>query len=66
LLQHFQVEELEERLENKWFSGGGGSTLTSCNLTEEVNVCKGSITPGTPVLINGSCPAPVRTYVCTF
>ncbi len=27
LLQHFQVEELEERLENKW---GGSSSTHSC------------------------------------
>jgi hypothetical protein len=66
-LTMFQVEELEERFENKWLSGGGGSTLTSCTITQEVNVCKGTITPLTSILVsNGSCPAPVSVYVCKF
>jgi hypothetical protein len=62
----FQVEELEERFENKWLSGGGGSTLTSCPLIEEVNICKGTVTPLNFTLVNGSCPVPTRTYACTF
>jgi hypothetical protein len=63
---YFQVEELEERLENKW--GGGGSSnsepLVSCTITQEVNICNGTITPLASVLQRGTCPTPANVYVC--
>ena len=63
--RHFQVEELEERLENKWGSNNNNSEpLVACTITQEVNVCKGTVTPLTSVLTRGSCPSPINVYVC--
>jgi len=70
LLQHFQVEELEERLENKW---GGGSSTKSCTATittyTEVNPSTGWVynltrTPGPNVPTDQECPE-IRRCVYT-
>lgn len=69
LLQNFQVEELEERLENRW---GGSSSTKSCTATvnsyTEVNPATGfvyspSSTAGPNVPSDQNCP---DTRWCTY
>ena len=62
-LAHFQAEELEERLENKW--GSSSSALNNCTISQEVNMCKGgAVTPIMVVQSSNPCPQTISNYVC--
>ena len=59
LLQHFQVEELEERLENKW----GNSTTKSCPVAitfKDGLIVSTTVQGGFPT--GQACPPPRVTY----
>lgn len=61
-LQFFHVEELEERLENRWFRGGGEPTTKTCVLSYTVKNGQMTNVMVQSFPIDQQCPFPRVTF----